>query len=199
MKKIIALVLNLIIITSSLLISSCDSFYPMEPIPSKIWSGLGGTQTITLDSSRKWTAQSQNDWIKVSSIDGYTFTIEVEPYYAGEDREGSVVFRCGKYTQVSHIIQPCIAGNLSVWPRLISFNSDGGESSISIKSNTKWSITTQNQNWLSISESSGIGNKEIIVKAQPNNTTADRKCSVYIDIYGHTDSICVYQNAPLQK
>lgn len=70
---------------------------------------------------------------------------------------------------------------------LITIEADGGSQSFSVTSNVSWTVTG-NSGWLTVSPSSGSGNKGVVVSASENTTTSDRSCTLIVKTDDGTQS-----------
>lgn len=91
-----------------------------------------------------------------------------------------------------------VIATLGVDTSSISLEAEGGSKSISIQSNVGWTVTG-NSGWLTISPSSGSGNKAVVLQASENTTTASRSCDLVIKTDDGTLSktVKVTQNAAI--
>lgn len=68
---------------------------------------------------------------------------------------------------------------LDVDATIIDLDADGGSKSVSIKCNVGWTVTG-NSGWLTVSPSSGNGNKAVVIQAGENTSTNSRSCELEI-------------------
>lgn len=69
--------------------------------------------------------------------------------------------------------------SLTVSTTEINFSDEGGSQSLSISSNTSWTITG-GKAWLTVSPSTGEGNKVVVLSASENSALAARECTIQV-------------------
>lgn len=74
----------------------------------------------------------------------------------------------------------------------VKFSADGGQQSIQINSNTKWTIIGT-QNWLKVTPVQGTENGSITLTAEANTTDNERDCTLYINAGDASTTIVVKQ------
>jgi len=95
------------------------------------------------------------------------------------DDNGKSQTKSVSITQKGATPQPTPFLNVSSGKAL--FKSNGGSSTVNIKSNTDWDVTVSGGgDWLTVSPKQGKGNKSIVLKAVANASTADRSATVKI-------------------
>ncbi|MEH0152794.1 chondroitinase-B domain-containing protein [Limibacter armeniacum] len=83
--------------------------------------------------------------------------------------------------------------NLSVSPSTLSFGSAAGSNTLSVFSNTSWTVT-DNQAWISISSGSGSGNGNITISVTENTSTSSRSGTVTVTAGTLSETISVSQS-----
>ena len=141
---------------------------------------------ITTDLSWNVTTNSDGNWLSVTPQTGKgngTITISATANDYNYDREGSVYIMTGENQR---ILIPVRQQRSYVSVDSASFKVSASQQDIilSVKSNTTWTITGQDSySWLSLSETSGEGSKEVKIRVSSNNSTDSRKAVIKV---GHT-------------
>lgn len=142
----------------------------------------GGTAEITVECDTDWTVDLQSDWVSLSALNGTgnaTVTISVIPNAVTEPRLTDFTFISGNLRQIVHVRQekgeeqPMVA----LSPDTIFVSSAGAVSSLSISSNTSWSLEA-NALWIMMLSPSGYGDgiKDVIVDS--NTSSEARYCQI---------------------
>ena len=82
---------------------------------------------------------------------------------------------------------------VSVSRKEITFDSNGGEETFEVSSNTTWSISNK-PTWLSLSRDSGKGDKDVIITAQQNNEIKERQATLTVHAGDAETTISVRQS-----
>ena len=117
----------------------------------------GEEKTVTITSSDEWEFSSDEYWITASEQsgeNGATVRIKVEENEDPEIRTGLATFKCGdKQTDVK-ITQEAKEFSISIEPKEIEFDAEGGEQTITVASSDKWELSTD-YDWITTSTKSG--------------------------------------------
>ena len=81
---------------------------------------------------------------------------------------------------------------LSVSPTGYNFASNGGSFTVTVNSNTSWTVS-DNASWLFTNKTSGSGNSTVIVSATVNTLTGSRSGAVTISTSGITKTVSIFQ------
>lgn len=80
----------------------------------------------------------------------------------------------------------------------LSFTKDGGSSTVSVTSNTDWTVS-DDADWLTVSPQSGKGNGSVTVTAAANTTYEARTATITVTVGTITKNISVTQDAAERK
>lgn len=155
---------------------------------SLVFNNQAGAVTITIEAESAWTASSSDSWIEVSPTSGKAGTssmrIEVSPNPSISERIGYVILSIGENQRIQI---PVYQNGLYVKAKqsTLNFDSEGGDLSLEIESNTSWGVTTDTE-WITLSDTEGNGNQTITVTAEENLYTADRSGLIVLTQEGTT-------------
>lgn len=139
------------------------------------------SQQVDIESEASWTATSTS-WVSVSPKSGVagktTVTISVPNNASTNSRTASVYFNIAGNNNVEVPIEQ-EGVTLSASQNTVSFNSYGGEKSLTIQSNDSWQVVSKPE-WVNISTTLGNGNGTIQISTSENNTTTAKRGEIVI-------------------
>ena len=146
------------------------------------FSDKAGTASIDVNTLPKvqWTASSSVDWISLSPTQGTgsgTINVTVIDNDGGPLRTGIVRIQAYDFIQEVVVVQNGLYLNVDC-PSL-SFGSTGGEVLLSVKTNDGWRAQTSSD-WMTISETEGDGDCNILLTVGDNNSLDSRSGSITI-------------------
>ena len=195
--------------SSSVNVSQAASMptYTLSVSPKSLsFDGNGGERTVTVKSNTDWSVATSGGWVTVSTNGGNgdkAVSVKAEKNTTDKKRTANVTFKWtdGKGTPQSSIVsisQEAVK-KLFVKPakRDMTFTSIGGSQTLSVSSNTSWTLATTGGDWLTATK---VGNG-ISVKADKNTSTSKRSAKIQLswkDENGaqQTDEVSVYQAMP---
>jgi hypothetical protein len=159
--------------------------------------------SIEVKSNSKWTASSNQTWLKVSpetSEGDGLIVLKSERNQAIEPRTAIVKVLCnGLNEQYINIKQLGQANYIMVSDSTILFTSNGGVKLVDIISDQTW-MASSNQNWLKIDKENTIkGNSTITLTATMNNTKNERIANVTIISKSAIKTISISQDPNLEN
>ena len=161
----------------------------------------GGQKTFTISGSTSlldWTVStSESSWITVSPSSGTfsgTVTVTVAPNNSSSERTAIITVKGAHLTQTITVTQEW-GTFLTISPTSLSYAQSGGTQTISITSNTSWTVDRGSATWLTISPTSGSNDGTISVTASANTTTAERTATITVNGDNITQAITVIQEA----
>ena len=152
--------------------------YEISISPKDLTFGAkGGDQTVTVTSSEDWYLDGESDWCKVSASygsNGDKVMFSADPYEnTAEERTATFTFYCGDKDVELVVTQEAKAYSISVEPKELTFEVEGGEQEITITSSDNWSLSNVPE-WISLSEEEGENGAVVIVTVEYNNETDTR-------------------------
>ena len=171
----------------------------IEPKELKFGSE-GGEQEITVTSSGEWEVKGGSYWCNISVTSGNNgdkVTFTADPYEnTTEERSATFTFYCGdKYVDLI-VTQEAKVYSISVEPKELTFEAEGGEKQITIMSSDNWSRSSLHSwsNWITLSEYSGENGAVVTVTLKYN--TQDARSGDIIFICGDKEAkVVVTQQA----
>lgn len=159
---------------------------------------LAETYTLVINSNTDWsvTRPGADTWLTLNETTGTndgTLTISVEENL-GLARQSILVFEtaCGFVSREFVVTQDGV--QLTVTPRLVAFNRNGGSQVFLINSNASWTVTTSDP-WVTINQSSGSNDALLTVNVGVNTTGGYRYATVTVRVEGLPEqSIVIEQN-----
>ena len=136
-------------------------------------------KTVIITSSDDWDFITEDDWISVSEQNGETgasVKVIVTENDKAEIRTGVATFRCGDKQADVKITQEAKEFSISVEPKELMFEAEGGKYEITVASSDEWSIS-QDDYWLSYTKNEDNENL-IIISAGANFTDQSRSCTL---------------------
>ena len=170
-------------------------------IDNKITVGPAGTsRTIDIKCNSTWSANSSDNWCKVSpssGTDNGTISLTVDEHTGNVPRTATLTISSGKVSKTISVEQSCTTLSLE-GKNNYSFTSAGGSETIIVKSNTNW-IATSNQEWCSISTNGNSGDGSFTMAVSQNSTITQREAIITVKALGLTEQIRVSQEAGVVK
>lgn len=151
-------------------------------------------KTVTITSSDDWDFLTEEDWISVSEQNGETgasVKVIVTENDKAEIRTGVATFRCGDKQADVKITQEAKEFSISVEPKELMFEAEGGKYEITVTSSDEWSISRDDY-WLSYTKNEDNENL-IIISAGANFTGQSRSCTLTFTCGDKTAELIVTQ------
>ena len=155
-----------------------EPVYEISISPKDLTFGAkGGDQTVTVTSSEDWYLDGESDWCKVSASygsNGDKVMFTADPYEnTDEERTATFTFYCGDKDVALVVTQEAKVYSISVEPKELTFEVEGGEQEITITSSDNWNLSDVPE-WISLSEEEGENGAVVIVTVEYNNETDTR-------------------------
>jgi hypothetical protein len=143
----------------------------LEISPTAVVVGdIAGTAPLEVSSNMNWQSVTTEPWLQVNPQAGNGFgTVNVSydsnPFAL--ERTAQLIVTAGSLTKMAKITQSSAPPNLSVTPITHDVSVNTGHIDLDITTNTQWRVLSDN-NWLSLSETTGIGDASIRVNYEAN-------------------------------
>lgn len=138
--------------------------------------------TITIESEAPWAVSTSSTWMDISPQSGEAgsseIKIDVAPNMTINDRTGYIILSIGGNERVRIPVEQrgCY---IEIDTKSIEYGSTGGDYTLKVTSNTDWEITSV-PDWVTVSDSTGNGNKEVTITAEDNPITQSRSGVMHI-------------------
>ena len=153
-------------------------------------------QTVTFTTDGSWTVTKDADWITIDKQSGSgngSIAITTDENMTLAERRATVTVNIADKVFTIGVRQQC--KNLTLSSSAFDFSASGGQTSVSITSNTSWTASiADGADWLTITPASGTGNANISISAAENATATARTGRILVEIPGvHTYVIDITQ------
>ncbi|TAG56672.1 MAG: hypothetical protein EAZ27_04585 [Cytophagales bacterium] len=146
-------------------------------------TSAGGSQNIIISSNTSYTASSNQTWLTLSTNSGFgnmTLTANTSANTSILNKTAQITLNFGSGN--SKVVNVTILGanpSLGVSTNNLTYNNLNSSKSLSITSNTNWSISN-NQSWITLSSNSGSMNQTIDIEVSKNTITTARIASITV-------------------
>lgn len=170
--------------------------YVRASAESLSFTSPAGSLSFTITSNTSWSIKSDQDWCMVSSSSGSnnaTLTVNVSENTSTSSRTATITISSTDVSSVKvSITQAGANPDLQLNKNDLSFTADAGSDSFTITSNTSWSVTSD-QDWCTVSTSSGSKNGTITVNVSENKSTSSRSATITVKAGEQSQNIAVTQ------
>lgn len=151
----------------------------------------GADYALQITSNLAWTASSSASWLTVSPAEGAVGTSEVilsvSPNNTTSARSGWVDFKIGSKGMFSVTVNQealyCTVSSSS-----FSMEAAGGSGTITVSSNTEWSVISK-PSWITTDVGSGSGNATVAIMVSEHTGSEPRYGEICIGVEGITDLV----------
>lgn len=142
-----------------------------------------GSSNYAITSDAAWTTTLSDDWFSVTPSSGLgsaDVSVSVTENCTTEERTGTITYSyAGSSTD---IIVHQLSKYLTIDDGSFEFESIGGSHTIELSTNESWVATIEHDvDWLSLSQTSGIGNATLALTAKDNSTVNTRSTVLIIE------------------
>ena len=194
MKKTANLLVCAFLVVTSL--ASCRNEevpgYSISVDPAELSFGYeGGEETVSVTSTADWELSGDSFWCHASSYSGkgdaeVIFTADPnEDAEAG--RSATFTFVCGDRKATLTVTQGKTEYSVSIEPKELKFNAEGGKQTVEVTSSHKWTLTNDSD-WITTSADMGESGSLVEISAG-HNTSADIKSGEIIFTCGNKTAV----------
>ena len=194
MKKTANLLVCAFLVVTSL--ASCRNEevpgYSISVDPAELSFGYeGGEETVSVTSTADWELSGDSFWCHASSYSGkgdaeVIFTADPnEDAEAG--RSATFTFVCGDRKATLTVTQGKTEYSVSIEPKELKFNAEGGKQTVEVTSSHKWTLTNDSD-WITTSADEGESGSLVEISAD-HNTSADIKSGEIIFTCGNKTAV----------
>lgn len=169
---------------------------------SQTVSSSAGSTNLSVASNVSWSINDNVSWLTLSPTSGTsnrTITASYSQNNTTSSRTATITVTGSGITRTATITQSGATSTnyLAVSPDSLLVPFDSDSTTFNISSNVSWSIT-ENEDWLSLSPSSGSNNSTITAYFDINNSNTIREAEIIISGGGFTRNIFVVQNGLIE-
>ena len=156
---------------------------------------MGETKNLSVQSNIEWKVISKPSWVEVSAESGNgnaTISMTAANNPDANNRSGEIVIGRDGVTHQAKVQVNQEGKNLTLGSALLQFGDRASSQNLSITTNGAWLASTQ-QNWISFSPVSGVGNGATDVAVTENNDINIRNGSVLVTVDNLSKTVDVQQ------
>lgn len=160
----------------------------------------GGTNSFTITSNTTWTISGQAEWLSYSPGEGTgngSVNIAVQTNNTEYSREAVLTITgAGGQKQAVTISQAEKAVTLTIEPEIINATAIADDYTFQILGNATWTITVDDNTWLTLSATSGTGESTITVSPVDNTAPSARTANIRVtSASGRIERTCALTQA----
>ena len=146
----------------------------------------GGEQTVTVTATAAWKISkgAGSDWLTIKPESGSAGTAQVTltaaENSAKDSRKATITIQSGELTKSIDVSQSAASPTLTLNIDNMEFAAGSGSKIFSIKSNTTWAVSS-NENWCSVSPTSGSNDGSVTVSVDENTSTSSRTATITVE------------------
>ena len=173
-----------------------DPSLSINPIKKDLDASVS-SESISVTSNTFWTVSKDASWLSLDKTSGTgngSITFRAEANSKAESREGVITFSAnGCAPQSCKVSQPSPLLSVPNTKNIAAVTSSGN--SISVTSNTSWSVKYENALWLKLDKMSGRGNGNITFRADANTSAASREAEIKFYASGCDWQVCTVKQS----
>ncbi|MCQ2113481.1 MAG: hypothetical protein MJY52_00240 [Bacteroidaceae bacterium] len=143
-----------------------------------------GIKVLSFSTDGSWMVSKDADWFTIdqtSGTGGASLTVHAQENMTLSDREGTIHLIIAGQQYTIKVYQG--SKYLTLSSSAFDFNSSTGYTTVSIASNTNWTVSVKDKlDWLTATPSSGSGNADITIGVSENNSSAERTGVIEVEI-----------------
>ncbi|MBQ8442176.1 MAG: BACON domain-containing protein [Bacteroides sp.] len=167
---------------------------------SYVFDTEGGTQTLSFQSAKAWTASSGQGWCKVTPASGMggsgSITLTVEENATYDERNTNVIIRSEGISQ-SIVVTQKQKDALTVTSNKLEVPAQEGTAEIEVKANVSYTceIEESAREWISVSSSRALSSSKVVLRIAANEEMEKREGKVVVRSQDMEETVTVYQAA----
>lgn len=136
----------------------------------------GEIETFDIISNSDWSVSESYSWLSVLPSNGtknQTLSVTASENSSSSERDGIITVTSCEGEQTISITQEasCLT---TLSATNLNFDSNGGQKSLNVTSNSSWSVSESSLDWISISPTNGEGDGFLSISVQENLSTSER-------------------------
>ena len=155
-----------------------------------------GSKAFKITTNTTWTVASDQTWCSVSPTSGSndgSVTVKVGENSTTAERTATITVKSDAGDQTVKVTQSGVSPTLTLTIDNMEFAAGSGSKIFSIKSNTAWAVSG-NENWCSVSPTSGSGDGSVTVSVDENTSTSSRTATITVESATIKRTLAVTQN-----
>lgn len=160
------------------------------------FTSSSGEQTFKITANTSWTVSSDQTWCSVSPTSGSnngSVKVKVSENTQTSARTATITVKTDAGTRTVSVTQSGASGQVSLSVSDMEFAAGSGSKIFSIKSNTAWAVSSD-ENWCSVSPTSGSGDGSVTVSVDENTSTSSRTATITVESATIKRTLAVTQN-----
>ncbi len=154
--------------------------------------------SIAVTSNTSWSVTTDAPWLTLGKKSGEgdgSVTFSIEANTSTSSRTGNITFTAdGCPSQLCKVTQYGVTPTLSISLSKNSFDASASSNNIiSIKSNTSWKVTTD-EDWLTFGKEAGEGDGSVTFNVEANTSMSARKGQIKVSVTNRTNMCTVTQS-----
>ena len=159
----------------------------------------GGEQTVTVTATAAWKISkgAGSDWLTSKPESGSAGTAQVTltaaENSAKDSRKATITIQSGELTKSIDVSQSAASPTLTLNIDNMEFAAGSGSKMLRITANTTWAVSSDN-NWCSVSPTSGSNDGSVTVSVDENTSTSSRTATITVESATITRRLAVTQS-----
>lgn len=155
-----------------------------------------GSKAFKITTNTTWTVASDQTWCSVSPASGSndgSVTVKVGENSTTAERTATITVKSEAGDQTVKVTQSGVSPTLTLNIDNMEFAAGSGSKIFSIKSNTTWAVSSD-ENWCSVSPTSGSNDGSVTVSVDENTSTSNRTATITVECATIKRTLAVTQN-----
>ena len=160
------------------------------------FTSSSGEQTFKITANTSWTVSSDQTWCSVSPTSGKnsgSVTVKVSENTQTSARTATITVKTDAGNRTVSVTQSGASEQVSLSVSDMEFAAGSGSKMLRITANTTWAVSSDN-NWCSVSPTSGSNDGSVTVSVDENTSTSSRTATITVESATITRRLAVTQN-----
>ena len=160
------------------------------------FTSSSGEQTFKITANTSWSVSSDQAWCSVSPSSGSnngSVKVKVSENTQTSARTATITVKTDAGTRTVSVTQSGASEQVSLSVSDMEFAAGSGSKMFSIKSNTSWAVSSD-ENWCSVSPTSGSNDGSVTVSVDENTSTSSRTATITVESVTIKRTLAVTQN-----
>ena len=160
------------------------------------FTSSSGEQTFKITANTSWAVSSDQTWCSVSPTSGKnsgSVTVKVSENTQTSARTATITVKTDAGTRTVSVTQSGASEQVSLSVSDMEFAAGSGSKMLRITANTTWAVSSDN-NWCSVSPTSGSNDGSVTVSVDENTSTSSRTATITVESATITRRLAVTQS-----